>query len=123
MAKTVKQNKKVEVVFNNNLETLQQVLLKKAVGYKTKETVEEFGMVEGDLTLLKKKVSVKHYPPDLTAIQLLLNSNNKTFEISNYTDEELELEKQRLVKQLNLISDISDEAKQNNENKEEENGT
>ncbi len=44
--------------------------MRKAVGYMTcKEVVEEYS---GENELLKRKVSSKHIPPDMTAIKTIL---------------------------------------------------
>lgn len=52
---------------------LKEALIKKATGYMVKESVMEYGVEEGEEKLLKKKVSTKYYPPDLSAINILLN--------------------------------------------------
>ena len=43
-----------------NSETLQQVLIKKALGYKVKESTNEYALVDNEYKLIKKKVSVKY---------------------------------------------------------------
>lgn len=82
---------------------LKETLIKKATGYKVKESVYEYGMNEDEIKLVKKKVSTKYYPPDLTAINILLNE--KQTDLKNLTNEELEKEKNRLLK---LIKEIDD---------------
>lgn len=82
---------------------LKESLIKKATGYKVKESVYEYGMNEDEIKLVKKKVSTKYYPPDLTAINILLNE--KQTDLKNLTNEELEEEKNRLLK---LIKEIDD---------------
>ncbi len=82
---------------------LKETLIKKATGYKVKESVYEYGMNEDEIKLVKKKVSTKYYPPDLTAINILLNE--KQTDLKNLTNEELEEEKNRLLK---LIKEIDD---------------
>lgn len=82
---------------------LKETLIKKATGYKVKESVYEYGMNEDEIKLVKKKVSTKYYPPDLTAINILLNE--KQTDLKNLTNEELEEEKNRLLK---LIKEIGD---------------
>lgn len=79
---------------------LEQTLIKKATGYKVTESVCEYSMDENEVKLLKKKVSTKYYPPDLSAINLLLEQ--KETDYKNYTDEELEAEKQKI---LNLLKE------------------
>lgn len=79
-------------------ENFKDVLLKKAIGYKVEECVCEYGIVEDECRLIKKKVSEKYYPPDLNALQLLLQESVTSFD--GMTDEELEQEKQKLIKKL-----------------------
>ena len=45
-----------------------------------------------------KKVSTKYYPPDLSAINMLLT--NKETDLKSLTDDELEEEKQNILKLL-----------------------
>lgn len=92
----IKDSKKIDI---------QEVLIKKAVGYTTEEITEEFSKVDDDLVLNKRKVSTKSYPPDLSALQILME--NYKFEDNNEFDsmslEELENEKLKLLKQLESI--------------------
>ena len=82
-------------------EKLKQTLIKKATGYKVEESVCEYGVCEDEMKLLKKKVSTKYYPPDLAAINLLLNEKETSYK--ELTNEELEQEK---LKILNLLKEI-----------------
>ena len=79
---------------------LEVALIKKALGYDATEVVEEYaGGEEGEIKLLKKKVTTKYVPPDTTALKLLLDDSEK--DISEMSDLELETEKKRLLKLLN----------------------
>lgn len=98
-----KHTKTKEVLLEDGLQNLQQVLLKKALGYKIKETADEFVVLDDELKLTKRKVNVKYYPPDLNAIELLLNKNFAQEDVTQLTDEELEAEKQKLLNQLKLL--------------------
>ena len=53
-------------------------------------------------TFKKKKVTKKHYPPDIMAIKVLFDKYFKTYseEISSMSDEELIAERERLLKAL-----------------------
>ncbi len=104
-----KTQKTTEVLVDNTNQNLQQVLLKKAMGFKVKETVQEFVVVDDELKLNKEKISVKYYPPDLNAIELLLKTQESLLDFENYTDEELEAEKQKLIKQLKLFNSAEKE--------------
>lgn len=92
----------IEEFYDKNLDNLNQMLLKKAMGYKMKETIDEFALVDDELKLIKKKVTVKYYPPDLDALELLLKKQTVSG-VNNLSDEELEQEKQRLMKKLKLV--------------------
>ncbi len=77
----------------------QNALLKKALGYDCTETVEEYvSGDEGEIKLLKKKVTKKNVPPDISALKILLEDADKGVE--SMSDEELEREKQRLMEML-----------------------
>ena len=80
-------------------EEIRQALLKRALGYDVDEVVQEYGLdKEGNETLQKKKVTKKHYSPDISAAKLLLERFYKSYEdqVLGMSDEELVKEKQRL---------------------------
>ena len=80
---------------------LKEALLNKALGFTTQEVVEEYGFTGDEFVLQKRKTSTKSYPPDLSALQILLDKEGKEFdEIENMTDDELAHEKERLIKLL-----------------------
>lgn len=76
-----------------------KALKKRALGCKVVESIEEYGMVDGNLSLIKQKVTKKDVPPDVVAMKLLLDLSEDTDAL---TDEQLEAEKQRL---LGLLKD------------------
>ena len=76
-------------------EKLGEALLKVALGFQIAEVTEEYAEVDGELKLTKRKRTKKDVPPDLKAMQLLLGENGGT--ISVMSDEELEMEKRRLL--------------------------
>lgn len=80
-------------------EEIKKALYKKAVGYTAKEVVEEYGGEDG--SLVKKKVSKKHIPPDMTAIKTLIDIDQEEGELSGKSDEELEDMLIELNKKLN----------------------
>ncbi|MDR0426316.1 MAG: hypothetical protein LBH24_04000, partial [Clostridiales bacterium] len=45
---------------------------KKALGYTFDESVEEYASVDGALQLVKKKVTKREAPPDVSAARLML---------------------------------------------------
>lgn len=78
---------------------INEALLKRALGYDTSEIVEEFASDGFDVTMVKKKVTTKNVPPDITAAKMLLDAINNTREnLGQLTKEQLEREKQRLLK-------------------------
>ena len=73
-------------------------LKKCAVGLETNEIVEEFGVEDGELKLLKRKVTKRDIPPDIKAVKLLIDGGGG---VDGLSMEELEEEKQNLLKLLN----------------------
>lgn len=76
-------------------DSLEDALRKKALGYDSTETVEEFSTDDGEVKMVKKRVTVKNVPPDVTALKMLLDKTEKP--VQEMTDEELENEKARLL--------------------------
>lgn len=85
-------------------EKLGEALLKVALGYQIAEVTEEYAEVDGALKLTKRKKTKKDVPPDLKAVQMLL-SNENGGEYTQWTDEELEAERQRLLAELEKESE------------------
>ena len=85
---------------SNTKKKITQALVKKAIGYDTVETVEEFSEADGEIKLLKRKVTTKSVPPDVSAVKLLLEMQSEERDIVDMTDEELENERVRLMKLL-----------------------
>lgn len=56
--------------------------------------MEEYAVQDGELKLVKKKVTKREIPPDIKAVKLLLDGREEL------TDEELEAEKQKLLDML-----------------------
>ncbi|MGN0771851.1 MAG: hypothetical protein ACI4MI_04630 [Christensenellales bacterium] len=79
-------------------EDLKKALYKKAIGYTAKEVVEEYGGEEGNL--VKKKVSKKHVPPDMSAIKALMELQEENDELTGKSDDELEEMLRQLTQQL-----------------------
>lgn len=78
---------------------VKSALVKKALGYDATEIVEEYvSGEEGEIKLAKKKVTKKNVPPDMTALKLLMDESVKPVRV--LSDEELESEKQRLLRLL-----------------------
>ena len=75
---------------------VKDAVLKVALGYSLEEVTEEYDARDGELKLVKRKETRKDVPPDLKAVQLLLNEDD----YSALSDEELQAEKIRLINQL-----------------------
>lgn len=85
---------------NEQMELLK-TLTKKAKGFSADEIVEEYQSdADGNLTLSKRKVSTKYYPPDTSAIKSILEMDT----VGGLSDEELEEERLRLLAELQKIS-------------------
>lgn len=82
---------------------LKSALIKRALGYDANEVVEEFNYDEdGHEKLAKKKITKKHYAPDISAIKILIEryGNLSKEEIDLMSDEELKEERNRILKEL-----------------------
>ena len=75
---------------------LIESMLKKAVGYEAVETQEEYAVVDGELTLVKRKITRKDVPPDVTALKVLLGDAAGE-EIDR---DELEREREQLMEEF-----------------------
>ena len=78
---------------------MKSALYRKAVGYDSTETVEEYSESDGELVLVKRKVTIKNVPPDVSALKMLLDMN-ETEDLSALSDEQLEKERKKLLKIL-----------------------
>ena len=87
---------------------IKNALLQKALGYNAEDVIEEYAYDdEGELKLSKKKITKKHYSPDISAVKVLLERYYKTYEekILSFSDEQLQAEEERLK---NLLGEESD---------------
>jgi len=76
-----------------------ETLYKKAKGYDVEEVVYEYSVDEnGNRQLAKEKHSVKHVPPDLSAIKAYMELRDS--DLQKMGTEELKKEKIRLLKEL-----------------------
>ena len=82
-----------------NEKKVKAALVKKAFGYDATEVVEEYVSDEaGEVKLSKKKVTKKNVPPDMSALKMLMDE--AFVPVGEMSDEELEKEKERLIKEL-----------------------
>ncbi len=75
---------------------IRDAILKVALGFTVEEVTEEYDAKDGELRLIKRKETKKDVPPDLKAVKLLLEDSD----YSALTDEQLEEERQRLLREL-----------------------
>lgn len=76
---------------------VRKAIYQLAKGMTLEEITEEYGVSEyGEIELQKKRITKKMMPPDLDAYKLLYGETV----YDDLSDEELEKEKQRLIKQL-----------------------
>ncbi len=92
----------------NEEDKLKKALLKKALGYDADEVVCEYVLGDdGESKLSKKKVTKKHYAPDISAVKMMFEKYYSfDYEgIYSMSDQELEEEKKRL---LNILKEEED---------------
>ncbi len=97
---------------------LIKILIKKAKGYTVKEKVEEFCVTDGQINLTKRKVTTKKVSPDVNAIKALLQLSEEELDVCKMTDEQLAVEKLRLLKLLNICDQTSQQQTQQIDEKE-----
>lgn len=76
--------------------SIQKTVEKLAHGYAVEEVTEEYSIEDGELRLVKRREVTKQVPPDLKAVKLLADAED----YAAFSDEELEAEKNRLLRQL-----------------------
>ena len=82
---------------------LTKILLKKAKGYAYKEKTDEYAVVDGEKRLVKSKVVTKRVHPDVSAIKALITLMDDSTDVTKMTDEQLQVEKLRLISLLNSV--------------------
>ena len=80
------------------MESIEETILRKALGYEVTEKVEEFNVdADGNKTLVKLKKSTKHVPPDLSAARVVLDTIGKR---EHKSERALEAERAELLKRI-----------------------
>ena len=84
----------------NTRQKLKEALIKKAVGYVSKEWVDEL-VVDPDtqeMRVVKRKVTKKQVAPDLSAAKLLFEiTGDKTYDLTSMSDQDLQNEREKLL--------------------------
>ncbi len=83
---------------------LIKILLKKAKGYSYKEKTDEYVVADGEKKWVKSKTVTKRVQPDVNAVKALI-SLDEGDDVTKLTDEQLQVEKLRLIKLLNTVGD------------------
>ena len=86
--------------------SVEKMLLKKAMGYKVKENVDEYASVGEEMKLVKRRITTKYVSPDLAAAKTLLELNGmeEQNDLSYLSDEQLLRERTRLLLALESAS-------------------
>ncbi len=93
-----------------SIDEIKNAILRKATGYEAEEVVEEYQMEDEVMTLTKRRVTKKHYPPDTQAAKLLIDIAEGV-DANALTEEEIKEQIMRLIKEY--------EGEVNEENKTE----
>ncbi len=91
----------------SKIKKIKDALVKKAVGFYSDEIVEEYAYEDGEEKLIKKKVTKKYVPGDMTASKMLLEffgDNSNQFD--SMTDEEMDREVVRLFREYQKLTSI-----------------
>lgn len=84
----------------------EEALRRKALGYKATEIVEEYGVTDtGAVELVKRRVTEKDVPPDLSALKTYLEYNSQEDEFASFSVEELFAERKKLLQELKTVSE------------------
>ena len=76
---------------------LKKALMKKALGYQTREIVYEYSVGQnGEEQSNKKKVTKKQVPPDLSCLKLLLD-DPLVPDFATLDDDDLERQRQKIL--------------------------
>lgn len=75
-------------------------ITRKAIGYVTEERVDEYALVDGDVKPVKRKITRKEVPPDVSAAKLLADLSQENDDLASMSEEELEAERIRLIREL-----------------------
>lgn len=79
---------------------LLKAVKKKAMGYMTTENVDEYSLIDGELSIVKRKVTQKEVPPDIAAVKFLIDESGGGDNYADMTEEELQSKKLALIELL-----------------------
>lgn len=101
--KCKKMQKNTEKIENfGSGEEILNALKQRAIGYKTNEIIEEYSLDENaNERLVKKKVTIKNVPPDISAAKVLLEFENSLDEdFSKLSNQELDEKINEIITKL-----------------------
>lgn len=94
---------------NESRERVLEGLRKRAEGLEAEERVIEYTLdEEGNRRAVREKTQIKYYPPDVAAAKACLELESQD-DFSDYTDEELLKEKERLLGELMALRELKKE--------------
>ena len=73
---------------------------RKATGYVTEECVDEMALVGEEMRTVKRKITRKEVPADVSAVKLLIDLKEDEDDLATMSDEELNAERIRLITML-----------------------
>jgi len=89
----------------DKVKKLNAALMKRALGYRSRDTVEEYVVEkEGGERLQRRKVTSKEVPADLKAIMIALDELRSEGDFAGMSDEELRNLKNRYLAELGQIT-------------------
>lgn len=83
-------------------EKIVAAIRKKAKGYKVTEKVEEKQLVDGEMQVVKVRLSTKEVPCDISAVKFLSEMEAEKI-LDDMTEDELKAEKLRLLREFGEI--------------------
>lgn len=101
----VKKTRAVSKKSKTSRDVVLDTLYKKGVGYIAEEVVEEYASEEKGGELLKRKITKKSVPPDVSALKTYLEYTRATNDYDNMSDVQIQHEKIRLIKLLKAGED------------------
>ncbi len=88
-------------------EKIVAAIRKKAKGYKVTEKVEEKQLVDGEMQVVKVRLSTKEVPCDISAVKFLSEMEAEKI-LDDMTEDELKAEKLRLLHEFGEIYNGTD---------------
>lgn len=88
-------------------EKIVAAIRKKAKGYKVTEKVEEKQLIDGEMQVVKVRLSTKEVPCDISAVKFLSEIEAEKI-LDDMTEDELKAEKLRLLREFGEMCNGTD---------------